>query len=182
MTEVQPVKIITVQKGQSLPQKYTVPPAAKRNIPLYEGLKTKRVERLVAVNNKNEVVGCAGYTQPGNGIGAAKQLFSNPGYVDYYRRTPVAAKHFLVAETERRLSPTKRIDLGWIGSIQPGVGTKLVDKLKSVGRSRGVKVIDGYTRNSAIGFYKKQGATSTTEKIGRCKYYAWKIKTNGRRK
>jgi hypothetical protein len=178
------VRIIKIEKRDTLPSKYSIPPAAKRNVPLYEGLKNKHAERLVAVNKKNEVVGSAGFTQPGQGLVAAKKLYSTDERSQYsacYKRDPQVCKQYLLIETEKRLTPTKRINLGWIGSTQPGVGTKLINKLKTVGASRHVKVIDGFTRSKAVGFYKKQGATIHPIKIGRRKYYEFTIKTGRRR-
>ena len=183
MGEVQPVKIITVKPGNTLPQKYTVPPVARQNHPLYDGIKDKKAERLVAINKSNQVVGVAGYVQPGNGLNAAGKTFDEMNR-RYYKREPELYNQHLLYEAEKRLSPNKRIDLQYLGSTQPGVGTKLIDKLKSVGRTRGVKTIDGYTAKSVTGFYKKQGATITKNTVTNSRgnlRYEFVIKTRGRR-
>jgi len=159
MSEVQPVKIITVKPGNTLPQKYTVPPAAKRNAPLNEGVKDKTLERFVAVDNKNKVVGCAGVYQPKTGVKAAAKYIAGRNPKNYSNQNAFVA-HTL-NETKRILTPKKTFVLDKMGSVQKGVGTQLVNKVKTVARSRGVSSIDGYTANSVSGFYKKQGATIT---------------------
>jgi N-acetylglutamate synthase-like GNAT family acetyltransferase len=159
MGEVKPIKIITVKPGNTLPQKYTVPPAAAHNAPLNQGVKDKSLERFVAVDDKNKVVGCAGVYQPKTGVKAAAKYIATRNPRDYGSQDSFVA-HTL-NETKRILTPKKTFVLDKMGSVQKGVGTKLVNKVKTVARARGVTSVDGYTSDSSSGFYKKQGATIT---------------------
>jgi len=164
MTEVEPVKIITIQKGNTLPPRYSVPPQARRNAPLNEGVKDKTLVRYVAVNKSNQVVGCAGVYQPKKGVAAAAEYVATRNPRNYNGNKTFLRQH-VVRETERILTPGKTFVLDKMGSVQKGVGTKLMNKVKSVGRNRGISTIEGYTHTGAKGFYKKQGGAITKSNV-----------------
>ena len=184
MGEVQPVKIITVKPGNTLPQKYTVPPAAAHNEPLNQGVKDKTLTRYIAVNKSDQVVGCAGVYSQKKGLAAAAEYIKHRNSQRNYRGDTTFARQHVVREVERILTPGKTVVLDKMGSVQKGVGTKLVDKVKSVGRLTGVKTIEGYTSTGSKGFYKKQGGDISKSSVNNPhgNRYEFSIKIRGRRK
>ena len=189
MTEVKkfvptPVKIITVQKGNTLPPKYSVPTLARQNAPLNEGVKDKTLVMYVSVNKSNQVVGVAGVYQQKKGLAAAAEYIEHRNAQRNYNGNKLFMRQHVLRETERILTPGSAFVLDKMGSVQKGVGTQLVNKVKSVGRDKGIKTIEGYTHTGAKGFYKKQGGAISKSKVNnpRGNRYEFIIKLGRRRK